>query len=152
MHLRSHGHQEQLQNIPEIEVYARRRNAVRAQQNRVEESNSSTSSEFSENPTDFTEISLANSDTETSESMEEEEAQPPLPTLGSYVIPQGPRNIDPIVLSTVAKELEIKPLWYTWMELNAFSGKNHEDPHGFLERLYKKVNAEPDEEYDPLYH
>ena len=54
--------------------------------------------------------------------------------------------------------MEIKPYWYNLILTNQFTGKDHEDPHNFLETFYDLVaTMELDEEsaedaYMKLFH
>jgi len=74
------------------------------------------------------------------------------------VIPQGPRNRSAIVLSPTAQQMEIKPYWYNLILTNQFTGKDHEDPHNFLETFYDLVatmgldEASAEDAYMKLFH
>jgi hypothetical protein len=64
---------------------------------------------------------------------------PPRVLLADYVATQGPRNRSEIVLSAKAQQMEIKRYYYNLILTIQFSGKEHEDPHVFLETFYDLV-------------
>ena len=72
--------------------------------------------------------------------MAEVGAQPRV-VLGDYSTPQGPRNQSPIVLSTEAQNLQIKPVFYTLILSHQFTRKDHGDPHSHLETFYDLVGT-----------
>ena len=54
--------------------------------------------------------------------------------------------------------MEIKPYWYNLILTNQFTGKDHEDPHNFLETFYDLVatmgldEASAEDAYMKLFH
>ena len=140
---RSKGNKEQLQFIPEIEAFARKlSSSTRRSKTTREEVDSS----FSTSLSDLEDISMAESygnNCGNNGRMNNNNLPPRRERLGDYVLPQGPRNPGPIVLSPEAQALDIKSYWFTFVQSNQFSGKSHEDVHKFLDTFYGLVRTIP---------
>ena len=134
MHLRHKDKEQELQETSDPERLIREIKRKRAEaqgiQQEEEERKSSPSS-----PQKSHSSHISESDAETILMAE------PRQILGDYAAPQGPRNNSPMVLSTDAVALEIKPAYYNLILSHPFTGKDHEDPHAHLEIFYDLVGT-----------
>jgi len=73
--------------------------------------------------------------------MVEEQASPPMRTLGDYVMYQWSRHFSSIAIPVIAKALKIDPDFLTLISAYEFTAMEHEDPYSHLDTFYELVGT-----------
>ena len=156
MNLRNKEIEQELQETSDPERLIReikRKSAAEALRKQQEEVEGKSSPSSPKSSSSHSSVHISDTDSETIP-MEERPRQ----VLGDYAAPQGPRNNSPMVLSTDALVMEIKPAYYNLILSHPFTGKDHEDPHAHLEIFYDLVGTmgldadSVEEAYKRLFH